>query len=179
MLLFQKGWRRHTHEIDKIPWSEVQQDIEKSFAKININELTGMQKEAIINARKYMSVINLEKIENSSKLLREIQNQQRLIQDSLRAAGTTLTNMRPAKLAVKISKTNVEQGRPQFTFEYDSQVQTRSFRKNNSGSNNAQFLELNGPSLLFNAVHAPSQNDNGTEKKKTIKKATHRTILDI
>ncbi|HEV2831549.1 MAG TPA: M56 family metallopeptidase, partial [Hanamia sp.] len=87
-------------EINKINWENVQKDIHKSLSKIKLEQLPEETQNEIRVAIKSISRFKIEKSQfDALKLVQEIQ-MQRMMEDSLRAAGATLRNQRAARLAV-------------------------------------------------------------------------------
>ncbi|MDQ2721008.1 MAG: M56 family metallopeptidase [Bacteroidota bacterium] len=99
-----KGIGQAFKEINKINWKKIQNNIDKSLSEINLEKLSATQKAEIIKAKKYISLINLSKQFNASKIIKEIQKQKKLMADSLQAAGVTLSNQQPARLAENVTE---------------------------------------------------------------------------
>jgi beta-lactamase regulating signal transducer with metallopeptidase domain len=86
-------------EIHKIDWENVQKDIHKSLSNLKLEQLPEKTQNEIKIAIKSISRFKIEKSQfDALKFVQEIQ-MQRMMKDSLRAAGATLRNQRAARLA--------------------------------------------------------------------------------
>lgn len=176
-----KGLNEAYLEISKIDWDKVQTDINKSIADIKINDLPQDQKAAITKAKKYLSLIRLnDQKANASKILDQIQKQQKLIADSLNAAGTILINQRPAKMAATFSSDEVMNFKiPGVGFSFN--IKTGSGKKT-STTNNIRSQSQSGvfnatelKSMIIDAVPGKISDQGGQQRVKKI----HRVIVDI
>jgi hypothetical protein len=178
-----KGIKQVYTEIGKINWRQVQNEINKSLSEIKVDELPEKQKADILKARKYLSLINLDKQQlNVSTIVKEIQQQQKLT-DSLRAAGATLENQLPARLAESHTRSEwqtLNNLAPHFLFNYDNQIDAnKEFKRNNTGAPNAEaVIELNGRRLKINSKKNPSHYWLIPPSIKRIK-GSQRIIIDI
>lgn len=87
-------------EINKINWEGVQKDIHKSLSNLKLEQLPEETQHEIKIAIKSISRFKMEKSQfDALKFVQEIQ-MQRMMEDSLRAAGAALRNQRAARLAV-------------------------------------------------------------------------------
>jgi hypothetical protein len=87
-------------EINKINWENVQKDIHKSLSNLKLEQLPEETQHEIKIAIKSISRFKIEKSKfDALKFVQEIQ-MQRMMEDSLRAAGAALRNQRAARLAV-------------------------------------------------------------------------------
>ena len=178
-----KGIKQVYTEIGKINWRQVQNEINKSLSEIKVDELPEKQKADILKARKYLSLINLDKQQlNVSTIVKEIQQQQKLT-DSLRAAGATLENQLPSRLAESHTRSEwqtLNNLAPHFLFNYDNQIDAnKEFKRNNTGAPNAEaVIELNGRRLKINSKKNPSHYWLIPPSIKRIK-GSQRIIIDI
>lgn len=177
-----KGLQEAVLEIRKMDWNEIQSNINKSMAEIKVNDLPQDQKEAIAKAKKYLSLIQLDgqKV-NASKILEQIQKQQKLIVDSLNAAGTILINQRPAKMAATIYKDelmNFQIPGASFSFNFKTgSAKKRSLHINNrnqlhNGASNAAGLRT----TIDDASIPANMPGGGTQE--SVKKI-YRVVVDI
>lgn len=87
-------------EINKINWENVQKDIHKSLSNLKLEQLPEETQHEIKIAIKSISRFKIDKSKfDALKFVQEIQ-MQRMMEDSLRAAGAALRNQRAARLAV-------------------------------------------------------------------------------
>ncbi len=178
-----KGLNEAYLEIGKIDWNEVQTDINKSIAEIKINELSQDQKAAITKAKKYLSLIRVgDQKDNASKILEQLQKQQKLIADSLNAAGTILINQRPAKMAATISKdesVNFKIPGASFSFNFPTGPAGKRFLNLTNG-NQLHKSTFNDTQLRTIINDAPGSAGKITNpgKQQSVKKI-HRVIADI
>jgi hypothetical protein len=176
-----KGLNEAYLEISKIDWNKVQTDINKGIAEIKINDLPEDQKAAITKAKKYLSVIRLnDQKANASKILDQIQKQQKLVADSLNAAGTILINQRPAKMAATFSNDEVMNFKiPGVGFSLNIKTGSgkKTFITNNIRSQlqNGVFNATELKSIIMDAVPGKISDQGAQQRVKKI----HRVIVDI
>lgn len=159
-------------EISKIDWNKIQTDINKSIGEIKINDLPQDQKAAIAKAKKYLSLIRLnDQKENRSKILDQIQKQQKLIADSLNEAGAILINQRPAKMAATLSNDEVLNFKiPGVGFSLNiktgSRKKTATTNNNRSQSQNDGFSATELKSTIIDAISGKISGDHGQQPVK-------------
>jgi beta-lactamase regulating signal transducer with metallopeptidase domain len=176
-----KGLNEAYLEISKIDWNKVQTDINKSIPEIKINDLPQDQKAAITKAKKYLSLIRLnDQKANASKIVDQIQKQQKLIADSLNAAGTILINQRPAKMAATFSNDEVMNFKiPGVGFSINIKTGSgkKAFTTNNirSQSQNGAFNATELKSMITDGVPGKISGQGSQQRVKKI----HRVIVDI
>lgn len=177
-----KGLHEAFLEIGKVDWGEIKSDINNSISDIKINELPQNQKKALATAKKYLSLIQMggEKL-NTSKLLQQIQKQQKLIADSLNAAGTILINQRPAKMAATLDKDeiiNLKVPGTNFSFNFkNGSAKKRILNITNGNQSNNGTFNATELRTLINDASAPTKiSDHGKQQPA---KTMHRVIIDI
>jgi beta-lactamase regulating signal transducer with metallopeptidase domain len=150
-----KGLKQAYQEINKINWSKVQADINKSLAGINVDQLSKEQKAAILEAKKYISVLNLNKQQfNAPKILKEIQGQ-KLLSDSLKALRTTINNQAPARLSARGSFLNLNSAASNLKLIFNTKPNdNRSLKINTTTSENDESeIGFNGKELIIKNIH--------------------------
>jgi beta-lactamase regulating signal transducer with metallopeptidase domain len=175
-----KGLKQAYIEISKIDWKKIQSDINKSMAEIKIEELPEKERAAIITAKKYLSIINLEKQQsNTSQIVKELQ-QQRMHEDSLEHTKSLLfQRARPAEQF----RTERAQGlneAPAYSFNFDNQGGNNRIRerKGQKPEENTRVIELRGKKININ-VRKNSLNVPHTPPSAQGIKSSRRIIVEI
>lgn len=186
----EKGLKQAYKEINKINWPKIQQDISKSFSKLKIDQLSEKQKSAIMEAKKYVSLLYLDKLDkqefNATKVLKKIQLQQNAITDSIRAAASRnslIIKQESVKVAEQYRKTelqNLNNSAGNFVFTYNTATDRNKLQRNNKTVTDSKehLFELNGDQFKINIQTTPSQNEKLPPLSKKVKKARH-IIIEI
>ena len=148
-----------------------------------MQNLPQKQKEAIANAKKLLSVLNLDEQRlNASKVLRQIQNQQKIIDDSLRAAGKALINQKPAKLALRSAitqwKSNTRKA-DNSSFNYYAEPGQKIAERKITGENEQRILEINGEEFRVNSTTNTFCGVGNLHQGDAKTKSYYRVIADI
>ena len=119
-------------EINKINWENVQKDIHKSLSNLKLEQLPEETQNEIRVAIKSIARFKIEKSQfDALKFVQEIQ-MQRMMEDSLRAAGATLRNQRAARLAVDESgklKKLLKDSALDFSYNFNNKLVKINYQK--------------------------------------------------
>jgi bla regulator protein BlaR1 len=180
-----KGLSQAYKEINKIDWTKVQDDIKQSFSKIKIDQISEKERAEINKAKRIISHLKIDNRQfNSIEILQEISRQQKLINDSIKAAGNSFIIQLPERIAEghKInSLQNLNSSRNNFVFNPDNElyfnVLFKSNKTNTGNRSEEPSFGSNGEKLKIEIQKVPSQAE--PTKRNTNLKRTQHIIIEI
>lgn len=181
-----KGLLQAYKEINKIDWTKVQDDIKQSFSKIKIDQISEKERAEIAKAKSIISHLKIDKQQlNSIKILHEISRQQKLIADSIKAAGNTFIIQLPGRIAeehMRNSLQNLHSSTNNFVFTPDNKLDFNILfnrNKTNIGNRGEEpSFESKGKKLKIDIQKNPSH-DGPTTKRNNNLKRTQNIVIEI
>ncbi|HEY8657538.1 MAG TPA: M56 family metallopeptidase [Hanamia sp.] len=180
-----KGLIQAYKEINKIDWTKVQDNIKQSFSKIKIDQISEKERAEIAKAKSIISHLKIDNGQfNSIKILQEISRQQKLIADSIKAAGNTFIIQLPGRIVEEHKRNslqNLNSSTNNFVFTPDNKLDFNILfnskkSKTENKSEEASF-ESNGKKLKIDIQKVPSQAE--PTKRNTNLKRTQHIIIEI